>query len=150
MRPLPVRPVPTYVGKEDSVAGSSRPTHFRPLPPWVVPTYVGKSDSSALKPYCDLSGAWYPQRQNLIHLPGEPAGVLPNWIAAVLATESRSPAPQGGRGRRRAAARARPSRALILPNGAAAQPAPHHHSRPPRRRQSASVGFSRLPFCHQL
>ena len=38
-------------------------------------------------------------RQNLIHLPGEPAGVLSNSIESSLATESRSPATQGGRGR---------------------------------------------------
>jgi len=38
------------------------------------------------------------QRQNLIHLPGEPAGVLSKPMAPDLATESCSPAMQDGRG----------------------------------------------------
>ena len=40
-------------------------------------------------------------RQNLIHLPDEPAGVLLRCVESSLAKESSSPATQGGRGRRK-------------------------------------------------
>src|SRR5258707_13698221 len=60
-----------------------------------------KSDSSVLKQHRNLTGSDKPSLQNLIHLPDEPAGVLSNSIVPSLATESRSPATRGGRGRRK-------------------------------------------------
>jgi len=89
-RPLPARPA----GEGDSVARSSKRIQIRPLPPCVA----GESDSYALGADT-LCQQLKPGRQNLIHLPDEPAGVFSNLFQPSLATESRSPATQGGRGR---------------------------------------------------